>query len=134
MTGICIVYRGQSEQPESIEVLRCQSEQPESIGVLRSRSQQPESIGLLRSQSEQPESIGATGVDRSTRSESIGVLRSRSEYSGVNRSTQAWMEIRSQIRSSIGVEVGFQSVESEWIREDTPELPSLLQIMKLYYR
>uniref|UniRef100_A0A182MTF5 Uncharacterized protein n=1 Tax=Anopheles culicifacies TaxID=139723 RepID=A0A182MTF5_9DIPT len=54
------VFRSQSEQPESIEVLRSQSEQPESIGILQRRSEQPliGATGVLRSRSKQPESIG----------------------------------------------------------------------------
>uniref|UniRef100_A0A182MQN7 Uncharacterized protein n=1 Tax=Anopheles culicifacies TaxID=139723 RepID=A0A182MQN7_9DIPT len=81
-------------------------------------------------------SVWSSGVGSGVLSKSVFKTRSRSgfvntpEFSGVDQSTQVWMELRSRIRSSIGVGVGFQNVESEWSRESTPEFPSLDQSLE----
>uniref|UniRef100_A0A182T5J9 Uncharacterized protein n=1 Tax=Anopheles maculatus TaxID=74869 RepID=A0A182T5J9_9DIPT len=87
-----------------------------------------------------PDSIG---VLRST-----GVLRIRSEYSGApecsgfDRSTpelriRITPELRSRIRNFIGFGVGFQHVDSEWIRPSigialVPYYRQLLPMLNLY--
>uniref|UniRef100_A0A182SN60 Uncharacterized protein n=1 Tax=Anopheles maculatus TaxID=74869 RepID=A0A182SN60_9DIPT len=71
--------------------------------------------------------LNSTGFDRS-QPNSIGVLRIQSEYSGAPECSgidQSTPELWSRIRNYIGFEVSFQHVDSEWIREFTPEFPSL---------